>query len=113
MPQSFQRVVVQIDVSQVYFTLLQRIRIDSEVMVVRGDLNLPAVGLLHGMVAAMMSELQLVASAAQGEADQLMTETNAKDRFFPGQLPDGFVCIVQWLRVARTIGQEDAVRFER
>ena len=39
-PQAFQRAVVQIDVRQLHFTLRQRIRIDSKIVVVRRDLDL-------------------------------------------------------------------------
>ena len=58
-PHAFQRVVVQINVRQFDFTLRQRIRIDGEIMVVRRDLDLPRVQLLHRMISAVMSKLQL------------------------------------------------------
>ena len=40
MAQAFQRVVVQVDVRQLDFALLQRVRIDGEVVIVRRDLDL-------------------------------------------------------------------------
>jgi len=69
MPQSFKGVVIQVDMRQVYLALLQRIRIDGEVMVVCGDLDLAVVRLLYRMIAAMVAELQLVTPAAKRETD--------------------------------------------
>ncbi len=64
MPQTFERLVVQIDVRQFDFTLRQRVRIDCEIMVVRRDLDLPRLQLLHRMIPAVVSELQLVSLPA-------------------------------------------------
>ena len=57
--QAFQRVVVQIDVRKLHFARLQRIRIDGKIMVVGCDLDLPRIQLLHRMISAVMSKLQL------------------------------------------------------
>ena len=64
MPHAFERVVVQIDVGQLHFALRQRIRIDGKIMVVRRDLDLARVQLLHRMVAAVVAKLQLECFAA-------------------------------------------------
>ena len=58
-------------------------------MVVRGDLDLAVVRLLHWMIPAMMAELQLVTPAAKRETDQLVAETDTEDRLLPYQPPDG------------------------
>ena len=57
--QAFQGLIVQIDVRQFDFALRQRIRIDREVMVVRRDLDLPGLQLLHRMIPAVVPKLQL------------------------------------------------------
>src|SRR4029079_3667415 len=79
-PHPFQRVVVQIDVGEFHFTLRQRIRIDSKIMVVRRDLDLPRVQLLYGMVSAMMSKLQLESFSAKRNSRELMPKANPEDR---------------------------------
>ena len=80
MPQAFERLVVQIDVRQLDFALRQRIGIDGEVVVVRRDLDLAGRQLLYRMIAAVVSELQLVGLAAEREPDQLMAQADAEDR---------------------------------
>ena len=72
MPQPFQRIVVQIDVRQLNFTLRQRIRIDCKIMIVRRNLNLPGPQLLHRMIPAVMSKLQLKRLPTQCNPDNLM-----------------------------------------
>src|SRR5271163_326534 len=86
--QPFQSRVIQIDVSQLNFALRQRIRIHREVMVVSRDLNLAGLQLLHRVVPTMMSKLQLESFPAQRDADELMSQANAKDRHSPHESPN-------------------------
>ena len=79
MSQAFERLVVQVNVRQFDFGLRQRVGIDGEVVVVRRDLDLAALQLLHRMVAAMVSELELEGLAAEGDAGELVAETDAED----------------------------------
>jgi len=113
MPQTFERVVIQVDMGQVYLALLQRIRVDGEVVVVRCDLDLAAIRLLHRMVAAVMAELQLVTLAPERETDKLVAKADTEDGLFSRQFANVFVRIMQWLRVTWPIRQENAIRFER
>ena len=83
MAQALERIVVQVDVGQINFALLQRVGIDGEVVVVRGDLDLAGCQLLDRMIAAVVSELQLVGLAAQGEPDELVAEADAEDGTLP------------------------------
>src|ERR1700678_980625 len=54
---AFQRVVVQVDMGKLDLALVDRIRIDGKVMVVRGDLHFARLGLLYWMVSAVVAEL--------------------------------------------------------
>ncbi len=78
--QAFERLVVQIHVRQFDFALRQRVGIDGEVVVVRGDLDLAGVQLLHRMIAAVVSEFQLESLAAERDAGQLMSQADSEDR---------------------------------
>ena len=80
MAHAFQRLVVEIDVRQFHFALRQRIGIDGEIMVVRGDLDFAAGQLLHRMIAAVVAEFQLKGLASKGNAGELMSQANAEDR---------------------------------
>src|SRR3954463_13874668 len=76
MPQSLQRAVIQIDMRLDDLTVRERIWVNGKVMIVRRDLHLLRLQLLHRMIAAVVSELELVCLAAERQADQLMSETN-------------------------------------
>src|ERR1035437_5164451 len=80
MPQAFERLVIQVDMGQLNFTVGQRIRIDGEVVVVRGDLNLPSLQLFYRMVPAVVPKLQLESLAAEGNPRKLMAEADAENR---------------------------------
>src|SRR5437763_17020456 len=58
----------------------QRVRIDGEPMILRGDFDLARVELLHRMIRATMAELQLERLAADGEAKNLVSEADAERR---------------------------------
>ena len=67
MPETLQRLVVQIDMRQLHFGLVERIRIHSESMIVRSYLNFLRHLIQHRMIRAAMPELQLVGFASQRE----------------------------------------------
>src|ERR1700736_4019808 len=76
--------------------------------------NLDALGQLvaHGMVGAAVAEFQLVSLAADGQAEQLVTETDAEDGLFADQFPDIRDLGLERLRVARAIREKDSIRVE-
>ena len=71
-PQAFQRLVVQIDVGQVNVGRLERIRVHGEVVVMRRNLHLAGRVVAHRVVAAVMSELELVGLPAERQTEQLL-----------------------------------------
>src|SRR5271168_5084948 len=79
-PQSLQRVVVQIYMRQLNLVGIDRLRIDSEVVVVRRDLHLAVGHILNRMISAVMAELQLVGLATERKASKLMPQTYPKNR---------------------------------
>src|SRR5258706_5920387 len=103
MPESFQRLIVQVDVRQLHFTLVERIGIDCEAVIVGGDLHLPRHLIQHGMVRAAVPELELVSFAAHRETKNLMAQANAEDGFFTDEIADLSSLILQRLRITRTI----------
>src|SRR5712692_6812481 len=87
-PQAFKRIVVQVHVRELDFALWQRFRIDREIVIVGGDLDLSRLQLFHGMIAAMVPELQLKSLAAKRNSDELMPEADPENRLPPHQPPD-------------------------
>ena len=67
---------------------MQRIGIDREAVIVRGDFDLAGELVQHRMIRAAMAELQLVGLAAEREAEDLMAEADAEDRRLADQLAD-------------------------
>src|SRR5271156_5113240 len=81
-------------------------------MVVRRDLDLSTLQLLHRMIPAMMSKLQLEGLPTERNADKLMSQTNTKDRHSSHQPPNAVHGIRTRLRVAWTIRQKNSVRLQ-
>src|SRR5207248_11593428 len=104
---AFKRRVVQVQMRELDLGLRQRIRIDGEVVIVRGDFDFAGVQLLHRMIAAMVPELQLESFAAECKAGELMSETDAKDGLTPHEAADVVHRISAWLGIAGAGGEKD------
>src|SRR5436305_3444260 len=90
--------------------LPDRVRIDGEVVIVRGDLDFAAIEAFHRMIAAMMSELELVSSAAEREADKLMSEADAEYGSLAHEAANIVPRVIHGLRVTGAVRQKGAVR---
>src|SRR4030081_4071134 len=97
---------------QLDFALRQRIRIDREIVVVGGDLDLARLELLDRMITAVVSELQLERLAAQRNSNQLMSEADSEDRLPSHQPSNAIHRVCTRLGIARAIRQKHAVRFQ-
>ena len=105
-------VVVQIDLGDDRAAALQVFALGGETVVLGGDGHAALFGVLDGLVAAAVAELQLVGRSADGVRDDLVTETDAEDRVGLDEIGHGFVGILQGGGVAGAVGQEDAVGVE-
>src|SRR5438477_5526649 len=101
-PHSFDRIVVQIDVTH-FDVCRKRLRIDGETVILRGDGDPAALQIFYRLVRATMSELQFECRSAKREAEDLMAEANSEDRFLAHQVPNGFVSVRQRRWIARSI----------
>ena len=59
---------------------VERIGIDREAVIVRGDLDSLRELIDHRMIRAAMAEFQLVSLAAEREPEDLVAEADAEDR---------------------------------
>src|ERR1017187_6847240 len=107
--ETFQRLIVQIDVGDFDLAQVERIRVHGEPVIVRGDLHAPGEFIAHRMVGAAMSELELVGLAAKGEPEQLVAETDAEDGLLTDELADVAHLGDQRLRIAGAVGEKNAV----
>ncbi len=88
--------------------------VDREAVVLAGDQHVAAGKFLHRVVCAVVAELHLDGSRAAREPEQLMAEADAENRNVGIQeFADCGDRVVARLRVAGTVGQEDAVGIER
>src|SRR2546421_10092057 len=86
---------------------------DGKAMVLRCDKYLPCREITYWMVAAAVAIRQFDRLTTQREPEQLMTEANPKDRYRPvRQIANRFDGVSHRCRIARAVGQEDAVRLE-
>ena len=80
-------------------------------MVLRGDFHLAAHKVHDGLVAAAMTELELLHFAAACEADHLVAQTNAEHRHLANKLARLLVGFGHGIGVARAVGKKNAVGF--
>ena len=85
MLQSFDCVVVQVDVRDLHVVQIQALRIHGESMILCGNFDLLPLHIQNRMITTMMSEFQLVRSASKSEAEDLMPETNPEYRLQIGR----------------------------
>src|SRR5581483_8686014 len=90
-----------------------RIGINGKVMIVGCDFYLARRVIANRMVAAVVTELQFVGSAAESQAGELMPQADAEDRHASHHLANRFHRVVDRFGIAWTIRKEDAVGFER
>ena len=83
---AFDRLVVEVDVRNSNFLQVQAVRIDGEAVILRRDLHLVQIRVQHRLIPAVVSELQLVCPAAEGQPHDLMPEADPEDRLLAEQL---------------------------
>ena len=112
MRQPLHGVVVQIDMRKLD-RALERVGVDGEAVVLRRDFDLAGGQIFHRLIAAVMTELELVRPAAESEAQNLMPETNAEDRSFADQLLHVLFRIRYRIGIAWAVGKKNSIGIER
>lgn len=59
-----------------------------------------------------MTEAEFVGSAAEGESQQLESETDAEDGLFANEIADGIDGVGKWFGITGAVGEEYAVGVE-
>src|SRR6185312_13729441 len=84
--------------------------IDGEAVILTGDEYSPGIQVLHRMVGAVMTELHLHGASAARQSQDLMAETDTEHGDVAlEQLAGRTDSVLAGLRIARAIGEEDAV----
>src|SRR5579863_3422159 len=101
-PHSLDGAVVQIDVRN-HDLALERGGVDREAVVVSRDLNGLGTKVHHGLISAMMPELEFIGLTAQRQAQNLMAEADPEDRHAADEFRRGPNRVIDRLRIARAI----------
>src|ERR1044071_5363468 len=80
MLETFNGIVVEVDVRDVHIVQIEAFGIHREAVVLRRDFHLLPLDVQHRMISAVMPELQLVCPASEGESENLVSEANAEHR---------------------------------
>ena len=110
MSHPLQGLIIQIHMRQFNLIHIQGIRIHCETMILSSYLYSTRHQVFYRLVTSPMAELQFESSAAEGQPHQLMPQTDPKNGHTAQQFADVACCILQRLRIPRTIGQENAIR---
>ena len=78
-------------------------------VVLRGDFHLSGLQILHRMVAATMTEFQLIGFGAIGQRNNLMSQTNTENRIFSPELTYQLDYRKGILRISGAVGEENAI----
>ena len=108
-PQALARVVVEVAMGGLPAAPGKRGRIDGEAVILGRDLHLVGGQVLHRVIRAVMTERQLVRTAAGGQAENLVSETDAKHRHAADQAAHGLDEVRNAFGIAGPVREKHAV----
>ena len=88
MAETFERLIVEIDVRDVDVAGVERIGVDREAVVVRSDFDTLGDFIDDRVIGAAMSEFQFVSLAAERETEDLVAEADTEDGGFADEIAD-------------------------
>src|SRR5919106_5248037 len=103
------RRIVEVDVREAGFRVLDRSRVDGKTVVLAGDLDARMVRPLHGVVPAPVAEGQLERQRSQGEPEDLVAETDSEHGDLAEKIGDGVDRVGHRPRAPRAVRQEPPV----
>src|SRR5512140_636024 len=112
-PEALVRVIVQVEMSDLEFHGIERVRIDGEAVILRRDLECAGQKVFDRVVATAMAELEFEGLAPECQSEQLVPETDPENRLPPEQCFDILDGDAYRGRVAGTVREEDPVRIHR
>src|SRR5512136_2067646 len=104
------RVIIEIDLGQFNLFGVQRIRIDAESMILRGNHHLACSEIFDRLIGPSMSEFQFEGFSSESQTKELMPQTDPKNWFLSDQVANHLNGIGNRFGVAWPIRQNDSVR---
>jgi hypothetical protein len=77
---TFEGLVVEINMGYLDIFFIQGMYVNTEPVILDRNGNRAGFNILHGMVAAVVAELELIGLTTQGKSEHLMAQTNAEYR---------------------------------
>ena len=109
--QTFYRSVVEIHVGHLHGLTRARkgLGIYRVAVILGADSDLSGGEILTRLIATVVTEFKLVRLPSQGEAKNLMTQTNPKERFFVSQISDDFAHPRHRSGITRAVGEKNSI----
>ena len=102
MGQTFDRLIIQVDVGDCSSTL-ERVYVNTKPVVLGRNFNFSSSQIHNRMIAAVVSKLELIRLSAECQTHNLVPKTNPKNRDFSNQGSHILYGIRHRIRVSRTI----------
>ena len=103
MPHSFDRPVIEVHLRDFDLIGIKRFGIDTESMVLGGNHYPTGLEVFDRLIGSPMTKFQFKCPSPKGQAQKLVAQTDAEDRFFAHQVTDRLNRIRHALWVARAI----------
>ena len=103
MPHSFDRSVIEVHLCDFDLIGIERVGIDRESMVLGRDHYPTGLEVFDRLIGSPMAKFQFECPSAKGQAQKLVAQADAKDRFLTHQLTDRLNRIRNALWIARAI----------
>src|SRR5512140_548501 len=112
MAEALVRSVIQVDMRNLDPGFVQRLRVDGEAVVLRGDLDLAGQKILDRVVPPAMTEFQLEGLPTQSQSNELMTEADAEDRLLADKSLDVLNGNSHCRGISGSVREKNPVRIE-
>ena len=110
---SFQAAVIEIYMCHFNLRRIKTFRINTETVILRGNFHFARSKIFYRLITTAMAEFKLVCAAAVGQTKHLVTKADAENRQLAKEGAQGFDNTLNTSRVARSVGEEDTIRFHR
>lgn len=110
--EAFKGLIVEIEMGKLDLVGVEAVGVDCEAVVLGGYLDLTGSEIDDGLVCSTMSEFEFECLTSKCDAEDLMTETDAKDRHFSYEFFDCSYEVVERCWVAGAVGEEETIRSE-
>ena len=108
-PQTFDRLIVEVDLGHDGAAVLEGLRVRGKTVILRRNGNFARLQILDGLIATAMAEFQFERRATERVREHLMPEADSKNWKIGNQATDGFVDVRQGGWITGPVGKKHGV----